>query len=156
MEISKDKVVSINYTLTNNAGEVLDTSNGRGPLTYLHGARNIIPGLENALEGKNAGDNLNVSVPPGEAYGERMEGLSQVVPRAAFGEVSELQVGMQFQAQSEDQRTVIFTIVNIDGDNVTIDANHPLAGETLNFDVEVTHVREATEEEVSHGHVHEH
>jgi FKBP-type peptidyl-prolyl cis-trans isomerase SlyD len=116
--------------------------------------RNIIPGLEDALEGKAKGDTLNVSIPPAEGYGERIDGLSREVPRSAFDGAGELQIGMQFRAQSEDQREVIFTITALEGDNVTIDGNHPLAGETLNFDVEVMDVREATQEELDHGHVH--
>lgn len=154
MQIAKHKVVSIHYTLTNNAGDVLDSSEGQSPLMYLHGMGNIVPGLEGALEGKTQGDTLNVSIPPAEAYGDRIDGLSQTVPREAFSGAGELAVGMQFRAASEDQREVLFTIVDIDGDQVTIDANHPLAGETLNFDVEVMGVREATAEEVDHGHVH--
>lgn len=154
MQIAKHKVVSIDYTLTNNAGEVVDSSEGREPLAYLHGSGNIIPGLEQALEGKTQGEKLDVSVAPEHGYGEYIEGLSQTVPREAFGDAPELAVGMQFQAQGEDQRMVVFTIVKIDGDQITIDANHPLAGETLNFKVEVTDIRDATEEEIAHGHVH--
>jgi FKBP-type peptidyl-prolyl cis-trans isomerase SlyD len=153
MTVAKDKVVSIDYTLTGEAGKVLDTSQGRAPLEYLHGAGNIIPGLEGALEGKSQGDQLIVSVPPENAYGEKDPKLVQQVPRSAFAGVQEIKPGMQFQAQTQAGPRVI-SIVDVQGDNVTIDANHPLAGETLNFDVTVVGVRDATPEELSHGHAH--
>jgi FKBP-type peptidyl-prolyl cis-trans isomerase SlyD len=153
MEIAKNTVVSIHYTLTNNDGEVIDSSQGQEPLTYLHGMRNIIPGLENALEGKTSGDSLKVSIPPNEAYGERIDELTQIVPRAAFDGAT-LELGMQFRAEGDNHQPVIFTIIDINGDDITIDGNHPLSGETLHFDVEVLTVRAATGEEVAHGHVH--
>jgi FKBP-type peptidyl-prolyl cis-trans isomerase SlyD len=155
MLISKHKVVGIHYTLTNDGGEVLDTSDGREPLVYLHGTGNIIPGLESALEGKQAGDNLSVAVPPAQGYGELIAELRQAAPRAAFGQDSQLEVGMRFRGQAgPDQPAVVFTITEIDGDNITIDGNHPLAGENLNFKVEILSVRDATPTEISHGHVH--
>lgn len=153
MQAGDNKVVLIHYTLTSDTGEVLDTSDGREPLAYLHGFGNIIPGLENALAGKQAGDKLKVSIPPAEAYGVREDGLVQVVPRAAFGGAPDLEVGMQFQAQTPEGVRVV-TIVDIEGDNITLDGNHPLAGETLHFAVEITQVREPTDEELAHGHVH--
>jgi FKBP-type peptidyl-prolyl cis-trans isomerase SlyD len=134
MQATKEKVVSINYTLTDDQGKVLDTSSGRGPLSYLHGAGNIIPGLENALEGKSVGDSLNVTVPPGEGYGERDPDLVQNVPRDRFPADANIEVGDQFQAQTPSGRQVV-TVVDVQDDAVTVDANHPLAGQALHFDV---------------------
>ncbi len=153
MQIAKDKVVYIDYTLTNDAGEVLDTSEGREPLAYLHGAQNIIPGLERELEGHGKGDSLNVTVEPADGYGEYSEQLTQVVPRSMFEGVDEIEVGMQFQAETPGGVQVI-RIAAVDGENITIDGNHPLAGQRLNFAVTVTDVRDATAEELQHGHVH--
>ncbi|MEA2709202.1 MAG: FKBP-type peptidyl-prolyl cis-trans isomerase SlyD [Phycisphaerales bacterium] len=153
MAIEKDKVVSIDYTLTGENGQVLDSSQGREPLEYLHGAGNIIPGLESALEGKNEGDQVNIQVPPDQAYGARDERMVQPVPRTAFQGVDNIQPGMQFQANTNAGPRLI-TVVGVQGDQVTVDANHPLAGATLNFDVTVRNVRDATDEEKSHGHVH--
>lgn len=153
MQIAKNAVVAIDYTLTDGDGQVLDTSQGRGPLAYLHGAGNIIPGLEKALEGKAEGEKVNVSVPPEEGYGERDESLIQAVPKKMFAETAEPEPGMQFQAQGPDGARVL-TILKVEDDQVTVDANHPLAGQELNFDVAVVNVREASEEELEHGHVH--
>ena len=154
MQIAENKVVFIHYTLTNQAGEVLDSSHGRGePLGYLHGHGNIIPGLENALIGKAAGDKLDVTVEPAEGYGDRHDQLVQQVPREAFQGVDELQPGMQFQADT-GMGPRLFTITKVDGEEVTVDGNHPLAGETLSFAVEITDVRDASDEELEHGHVH--
>ncbi len=153
MQVDKNKVVSIDYTLTNTEGKVLDTSKGGQPLTYLHGVGGIIPGLEAALHSKNPGDNIVVSVPPGDAYGEKDPSLVQPIPRSNFGSIPNIAPGMQFQAQNA-QGTRIVTVVEANAETVTIDANHPLAGQTLNFDVTVVDVREATQEEISHGHVH--
>lgn len=153
MQIAKDKVVSVDYTLTDSAGQVLDTSKGKGPLDYLHGAGGIIPGLERALEGRSPGDQLTVQVPPEEAYGTRDEAMIQSVPRAAFPGVQKIEPGMQFQANAGGQ-TRIVTVVGVEPDSVRIDANHPLAGKTLNFDVTVVDVRTASPEELQHGHVH--
>jgi FKBP-type peptidyl-prolyl cis-trans isomerase SlyD len=153
MQIAENTVASFHYTLTNDAGEVLDSSTGREPLAYLHGAGNIVPGLEKAMEGRRAGERFKVDVAPGEGYGERHDGLVQVVPRQAFQGVDTLEVGMQFQA-SGPQGAMSVTIASIDGDDVTVDGNHPLAGETLHFDIEIAEVREASAEERAHGHVH--
>lgn len=153
MEIKSNKVVSINYTLTSAEGKVLDTSDGRAPLLYIHGKGNIIPGLEKALEGKKEGDKLNVTVAPEEAYGIRDERLVQIIPRSSFEGVEEIEPGMQFQANFEGHPQII-VITKVEGDNITIDANHPLAGEQLTFDVAITEIRDATEEELAHGHVH--
>ncbi|HKK14936.1 MAG TPA: peptidylprolyl isomerase [Gammaproteobacteria bacterium] len=153
MEVAKHKVVTIDYTLTDAEGSVIDSSQGREPLAYIHGVGSIIPGLESALEGKSSGESLQVSIPPEQAYGERDDNLLQAVPKDRFEGAGELQTGMQFQAQSE-AGTQVVTVVAVEDDTVTVDANHPLAGVTLNFDVAVVDVREATEEELSHGHVH--
>lgn len=154
MQVGKDKVVSIDYTLTNNQGQVIDSSQGRDPLAYLHGKGNIIPGLEKALEGKNIGDNLKVAVQPEEGYGNHDPRMVQSVPKAAFKGVDNIQPGMQFQAQGPGGQARVVTVTKVDGDNVTVDANHPLAGQTLNFDVTVKGVRDASADELSHGHVH--
>ena len=154
MNIAQDKVVLIHYTLTNDKGEVLDSSSGGDPLAYLHGKGNIIPGLEKALEGKQAGDKLDVKVAPAEGYGERDDQLVQQVPRRAFSGVQNVQPGMQFHAQTSQGQTRVVTVTRVQGDMVTVDGNHPLAGENLHFEVEVTDVREASAEELEHGHVH--
>lgn len=153
MQIAKNRVISIDYTLTDAQGTELDSSQGRGPLDYIHGIGNIIPGLEAALEGKSKGDQVNAVIPPEKAYGTRDENLVQQLPRSQFDTDQDIRVGMQFQATGETGPRVV-TVVNVDLDNVTIDANHPLAGLTLHFDVTVKDIREATGEELSHGHVH--
>ena len=152
MNISDKMAVSIHYTLTNNAGEKLDSSIGAEPLAYLHGAGNIIAGLEDALNGKTAGDKFNVTIEPENAYGEKQAEMIQIVPKSMFDGM-DVEEGMQFQAEVSNGPGII-TVVQIDGDEITIDGNHPLAGEALTFDVEVLHVRSATEDEVSHGHIH--
>ena len=154
MQISKNKVVAIDYTLTGADGKVIDSSEGKAPLAYIHGTGSIISGLEKALEGKSAGDTLNVTIPPAEAYGERDDSLMQAVPRSTFGKIKRVEVGMQVQARSGNETRVV-TIVGFDKDDmVKVDANHPLAGQTLTFDVKVAEVRDATKEELDHGHVH--
>jgi FKBP-type peptidyl-prolyl cis-trans isomerase SlyD len=153
MQITKNKVATIDYTLTSPEGQVLDTSKGGQPLTYLHGVGGIIPGLENALEGKSQGEQLTVTVPPDQGYGNRNEQLVQEVPRRLFQGVQEIKPGMQFRAQSNQGMQVV-TVVGVKDDMITIDANHPLAGVTLKFDVNVVDVRDATPDELSHGHVH--
>lgn len=151
--IAHHSVVSIHYTLTNDAGEVLDQSPPDAPLTYLQGAGNIIPGLENALLGKASGDQTKVTVSPEEGYGPRHDQLIQQVPRSAFPEDVTIEAGMEFSAQGE-QGPIRVVVTQIDGDEITIDANHPLAGQTLHFEVTIADVRAATEEEVEHGHAH--
>ena len=154
MQIAKDKVVIIDYTLTDDQGEVIDTSKDGEPLSYIQGTGDIIPGLENALEGRAVGETLKVSIPPQDGYGLRDEELVHVVSREIFRDAEGLEVGAQFQGRT-DGEAHIFTVMEISGDEVTIDGNHPLAGMTLNFDVTVREVREATAEELSHGHVHD-
>ena len=153
MQIADKTVVSIHYTLTNADGETLDSSVGQDPLVYLHGSNNIIAGLEAALLGKSAGDSLQVGVEPGDGYGELRDELVQEVDRSAFQGVDEIDVGMQFMAQTPWGEQPV-TVVKVEGDNITLDGNHPLAGQVLNFDVEVVEIREASAEELDHGHVH--
>ncbi len=153
MQIADKTVVSIHYTLTNADGETLDSSVGQDPLVYLHGSNNIIAGLEAALLGKSAGDSLQVSVEPGDGYGELRDELVQEVDRSAFQGVDDIDVGMQFMAQTPWGEQPV-TVVKVEGDNITLDGNHPLAGQVLNFDVEVVEIREASAEELDHGHVH--
>jgi len=154
MQIKTDAIVSIHYTLTDKAGEVLDTSDGQEPLAYLHGRGNLIPGLEKELEGKEKGAKFNITIPPEQGYGIRDESLVQQVSRDVFKDIQDLETGMSFQSNTENGAQ-IFTVIKIEDDKITIDGNHTLAGVTLTFDIEVTGVREATEEELSHGHVHE-
>lgn len=153
MNISKHKAVTIHYTLTNDAGEVLDTSEGGHPFAYIQGIGTIVPGLENALEGKASGDSLKVSIQPEDGYGRRNEAMVDVVPREAFGNDVELEVGMYFQASKGEEQQV-FMITRIEGEEITVDANHPLADVPLNFDVNIVDVRDATKEELEHGHIH--
>ncbi len=154
MKIAQDKVVTIHYTLKNDAGETLESSFESDPLAYLHGHQNLIPGLENALLDHEKGAKLNVTVPPEEGYGLREDHLVETVSKEMFGDEAELEVGMQFHAQSQEGHPYVVSIAAVEGDNVTVDGNHPFAGATLSFEVEVMDVRDATEEEISHGHVH--
>ena len=153
MQIANNKVVSIHYKLTNDEGSILDSSEGQEPLAYLHGLGNIIPGLENALTGRAVGDKFTVTIAPADGYGERDNEMVQSVPKSAFQGVDQIEPGMQFQAQSPDGMQLV-TVVDVDGDEVILDGNHPMAGITLTFDVEVTEIRDATAEELDHGHVH--
>ncbi len=153
MKVADNTVVVIDYTLTNNEGQVIDSSEGAGPLAYLHGAGNIIPGLEDALLGKEAGDEVKASIEPANAYGERHEALKQEVPAELFSGVEKVEVGMQFQSET-DQGPVLVTVTEVGDQTITVDGNHPLAGVHLNFDVNIREVREATQEELEHGHVH--
>ena len=154
MNIDDKCVVSMHYTLTNENGEELDSSNGRDPLKYLHGASNIVPGLERALTGKAAGDNVQVVVQPDDGYGQVNPQMVQTVPRSAFEGAPEIKAGMQFQAQGPQGQVQMITVTDVTGDDVTVDGNHPLAGQVLHFEVSVEEVRAATEEELSHGHAH--
>lgn len=149
MQITKNKVASIHYTLRDNEGTVIDSSDGRDPLHYLHGAGNLIVGMEEGLEGRSKGEKLNLKISPEKGYGEKDENLVQQVPRAAFGG-QEVKEGMRF---STNQGGVV-TVTHVGLESITVDGNHPLAGVELNFDVEVMDVRNATDDELSHGHVH--
>ena len=153
MQIADRCVVRFHYTLTNDGGEVLDSSQDGQALAYLHGSGNIIPGLESALTGKQTGDKLKVRIDAAQAYGERDERLVQDVPRRAFQGIADVKEGMRFQTQGPSGQTMV-VVTRVAGDMVTVDGNHPLAGQALNFDVEVAEVREASEEEIQHGHVH--
>jgi FKBP-type peptidyl-prolyl cis-trans isomerase SlyD len=153
MQIAANTVASFHYTLTNDAGEVLDSSQGRGPLAYLHGAGNIVPGLEQAMEGRIAGDAFKVDVAPEQGYGVHHAQLVQEVPRAAFQGVDAIETGMSFEARTP-QGTHSVTVTKVTAETITVDGNHPLAGQTLHFDVQVTEVRAASQEELAHGHVH--
>ena len=153
MKITKDTVVSMRYKLTDNDGNTLDSSEGRDPLVYLQGHQNIIPGRESQMEGKVVGDKFQATIEPEQGYGELNPGLVQQVPKSNFPDPDQIEVGMQFQTMTE-QGPLVLTVKELHEDAVTVDGNHPLAGVTLNFDVEVTDIRVASEEEISHGHVH--
>lgn len=153
MKIEDNKVVQMHYHLTDEKGTVLDSSQGREPLSYIHGAGNIIIGLEKQLSGKVAGDKVNAVVNPSEGYGERDDNMVQIVPKSGFQGDEELKLGMQVQVGTQQGNTIA-TVAKIEGEDVTLDVNHPLAGVTLTFDVEVVEVRDATKEELDHGHVH--
>lgn len=152
MEITEGRVATIHYTLTNDDGQVIDKSGPEAPLSYLHGAGNIVAGLEKALSGKQVGDSLKADVAPEQGYGPRHDGLVQQVPRSAFPDDKAVKPGMQFEARTE-RGPLVVTVTEVGDEKVTIDGNHPLAGQTLHFDVEVAEVREATEEESNQGHV---
>jgi len=151
--VAKDSVVLIHYTLTNTSGAVLDSSDGGEPLGYLHGHSNIISGLESQLEGRAVGDKLVANVKAADGYGERDEALVQDVPRSAFPAEPVPEAGMQFQAQGPEGAQLV-TVTGVTDENVTVDGNHPLAGQDLKFDVEIVEVRAASAEELQHGHVH--
>ena len=154
MIIEKNRVVSINYTLTSREGKIIEAVEGGETLDYLHGAGNIFPALEAVLEGKKKGDNLKVSIPPAEAYGDYDEDLILEIEKSRFEEDDKLEVGMEFGGQGPDGRYRVFTIIDVEGDKVKVNGNHTLAGQTLNFDVKIADVREATPEEIAHGHLH--
>ena len=153
MQIGDQKVVTLHYTLTDNEGRVIDQSED-GSFAYLHGTSNIIPGLENALSGKTAGEELSVAVSPEDAYGVRDESMLQQVPKNMFEDTGQIAVGTQFHAQGPNGEMLVVTVMEVQEEHVLVDGNHPLAGVELNFDVKIIDVRDASEEEVEHGHVH--
>lgn len=153
MQVADNMAVSIHYTLSNDEGDVIDSSVGDDALVYLHGQGNIISGLEQALYGKKVGDKFNIRIPAEDAYGEFMEDRVQVIPRSMFEGIDELEVGMKFHADVSSGPGVV-SIVAIDGDDITIDGNHPLAGIPLTFEVEIVDIRPASREEIAHGHIH--
>jgi len=154
MQVSEQKVVTMNYEVADDQGQLIDRSEEGGPLAYIHGNGQLIPGLETALEGRGKGDKIAVDVPPEQGYGERDEEGVQTVARNQFDDSVEIEVGMQFEAQDDDEGHQIVTVVAVDGENITLDTNHPLAGKNLRFEVEILDVRDASAEELSHGHVH--
>lgn len=153
MQIVNNTAVSIHYVLTNDKGEEIDSTDGGDPLVYLHGHGNIISGLEKALHNREVGDKFTIRIEPAEAYGEFSNDMIQVVSRDMFDGIDQLEVGMQFHAAVNTGSSVI-TVTKIDGDDITIDGNHPMAGQALNFEIEVVNVRMATKDEVTHGHIH--
>ena len=155
MQITNNKIASLAYTLKNDDGEVLDQADENNPFLYMHGAGGIIKGLETALNEKSINDSFNLIVAPEDGYGERDDKLTESVSRDMFEGIpdEELVTGAQFHAQTA-QGTQVITIAGVEGDTIKIDANHPLAGETLHFEVAVLDIRDATEEEISHGHPH--
>ncbi|MBT8064685.1 MAG: peptidylprolyl isomerase [Xanthomonadales bacterium] len=153
MIIENRKVVAFHYTLTSDKGDELESSRGRQPMYYLHGSRNIIPGLEKAMAGRTAGEQFQVTIEPADAYGERDEDRLQRIPTKKFGNTRNLKAG-QFVSLQTKQGPVQAVVVKVGRFNVDVDMNHPLAGQTLTFDVEISDVRDATAEEISHGHVH--
>ena len=154
MIIENNTAVSIHYTLTDDDDNVLDQSSQEEPLLYLHGAGNIIPGLEKALVGKTSGDKLKTRIEPEDAYGIKQEGMVQTVPKNTFQGIDKIEPGMQFHAAGKNDEPIVVTVINIEDKQVTIDGNHPLAGKALTFDVEITDIRKATAEELAHGHIH--
>ena len=153
MNVEKNKVVSFHYTLKNEAGEELESSRDKQAMSYLHGASNIIAGLEKAMEGRAAGDAFSVTVAPEEAYGVRKENHVQRVPLKRLRGAGKLRPGQVLTLQTQ-QGPVQVTVLKVGRFNVDVDANHPLAGQQLTFDVEITEIRDATEEETQHGHAH--
>jgi FKBP-type peptidyl-prolyl cis-trans isomerase SlyD len=154
MKVAQQRVVAIHYTLTDERGQKLDSSRDNEPLTYLHGAHGLIPGLEKQLEGREAGDKFAATVPPEEAYGPKDPELIQDVPLTMLQGIDNLHVGMALQSKSADGRVQTLRVEAIGEDTATLDANHPLAGEVLHFEISVEDVRDASPEERVHGHVH--
>ena len=150
--VADGHVVEINYTLTNNKGDVIDSSNGTAPMAFIQGKQNIIPGLEKEMAGKKIGDSFKVTVGPEEGYGPRHKEMIQSIPKEQFGpDAPNIQVGMQFQLEGSNGQAVLVTAIEVRENEVVLDGNHPLAGETLHFDVEVISLREATEKELAKG-----
>lgn len=157
MRIENQKVVTLEYTLTDDEGEILDTSKGDEPLVYMHGSGSIVPGLEKALLGKEVGDAVKVVVSPADGYGDRDEDLVQTVPREQLP-AGEVDLGDEFHVngpgEEGDDGHLLVSVVALDDTSATLDGNHPLAGVTLHFDVKVMQIRDATSEEIEHGHAH--
>ena len=154
--IGNNSVVSIHYTLKNEAGEVIDSSEGNQPLMYLHSSNNLIPGLENELQGKSSGASFSTVIPPQQAYGEVRADLVQVISKDLFQGVESVETGMTFLAQGDGGAEQQVRVTAVSGDEITVDANHPMAGITLHFEFDIVNVREETEQEIEHGHVHQH
>ncbi len=154
MIVKKDKVVEMHYTLKNDAGEVIDSSKSQGPMPFIQGHGNIIPGLESALEGMKVGESCDVSIKPEDAYGVYIPEAIQEIPMDALKEIDNLAVGMELESRDNDGNRFIVHVKSINKDTVTVDANHPLAGETLHFNVSIENIREPSEDEFAHGHIH--
>jgi FKBP-type peptidyl-prolyl cis-trans isomerase SlyD len=154
MKIANGCVVAMEYTLKTEDGSLIDTSEGDEPMWYLHGSGQIVPGLEAALTGRAVGDKVEAVVKPEEGYGPRQDDRVLTVPRNRLPESPEPEVGMQLEAQGRRGEQVVLWVTEINGEEVTLDGNHPLAGQTLHFEVEVKQVREATADEKRHGHAH--
>ena len=154
MQIANDTVVSFHYTLTDDTGTTLDSSSGDEPLTYLHGSGSIITGLERELEGREAGDSFNAAIAPSDGYGDVNKELVMEIPLDSLSHIEGLEPGMQLRSQGQDGREQMLLVEAIGETTATLNANHPLAGQTLHFDVTVEAVRAATAEEIEHGHVH--
>ena len=154
MTVKKDAVVEMHYTLKNDAGEVLDSSVGKDPMPFIHGRGHIIAGLEKAVEGMKVGESCDVSLAPEDAYGPYYDEAIQEIPMEDLKGIDKLEVGMELQSQDEQGNPVVVHVEKINKDSITINANHPLAGETLHFNISIESVREATVQELSHGHVH--
>lgn len=153
MKIADQKVAVIHYKLTDSEGQVIDSSEGQEPMPYLHGAANLVPGLEKELTGKTAGDKISAVIAPEDGYGHKDSAMIQELPSSSFGGVEEIKVGMEFHAETENGMQVV-EVIEVSDDTVTIDGNHPLAGVELHFDIEIIEVRDATEDELEHGHIH--
>jgi FKBP-type peptidyl-prolyl cis-trans isomerase SlyD len=153
MAVANKKVVSFHYTISNQQGEELESSREKQPMSYLHGYRNIIKGLEEAMTGREEGEQFQVTIDPADAYGERIESNIQRIPAKHFKEARRLEPGQLVSIKTK-QGPVQATVIKIGRFNIDVDANHPMAGQTLIFDVEVTGIRDASQEEISHGHVH--
>ena len=153
LTVASNRVISIDYVLTDPKGQIIDSSKDMGPLEYIHGTGHLIPGLERALEGKETGSNIKVTIEPKDGYGEIRPEMVQSIPRSQFDSEAGIEVGMQFMANTEEGR-IILRVVKVEGEQVVVDGNHPLAGVVLTFNVDIRNVREATEEELRHGHIH--
>ncbi|MCW8883349.1 MAG: peptidylprolyl isomerase [Sedimenticola sp.] len=154
MQITDFKAVILDYVTRDQSGEIIDSSANDGYLTYIHGTESLIPALEEALSGHQQGEKLSISISCDDAYGERDESLIESVPRENFPGVEQIEVGMQFQTEMEEGVPFMVTVVDLDDESVTVDGNHPLAGKVLNFDLEIIEVRDASSDEIEHGHVH--
>lgn len=154
MKIKKNAVVEMHYTLKNDLGEVIDSSKGQEPMVFLQGYGNIIPGLENALAGMEAGQSCDVSVKPEDGYGEYHPQAVQEIPMSALQGIENLKIGMELQSQDEQGNPFIVRVKAINDNNVVVDANHPLAGKTLHFNIDIKKVSKASKDEIAHKHVH--
>lgn len=154
MKIAKDAVVGMIYTLRNDEGKVIDTNEGKPPMYYLHGHGNIVPGLERALEGKSAGDSIEVSVPASAGYGQYDETRTFEVPKSELGPNVRPQKGMILTMRGPDGMAMPVTVLKVKLNSVVMDGNHQLAGKDLHFAVKIQQVRRAKKEELAHGHAH--